>query len=183
MPVFLALIHAFGLRGFWPSPSVQSGAFALAIGLSVLMTGWLFYKWLINARKGDENEQKLSQGMSIPAILAAPFVFFLFNHIALSHTVPHLLTMVIGQPETISIDVFRETGGGRYSCEHQITIEGLNDWLFELCLTESMWDRLPSEAFNAEFAVHASSLGVAFEDFQTPEANVAGEFAVLNRWR
>lgn len=178
----LALFHAFGLRNFLAASALQSGAFIVAAGVSALMSAWMLYQWVQRDAGGHEKEGESGYRMSLPAAVAAPVVMFMFSYIAFSQTIPHLVTMAVGTADTVRAEVVRDTGGGRYSCGHRIAIDGVDDWLLELCITASTWDQLPDESFTAEFEVQRSLLGISFQRFQTPDADVGSEFAVMNRW-
>lgn len=120
--------------------------------------------------------------MSLPAVIAAPIVIFLFNYIAFSQTIPHLLTMAVGQNSMVTLEAFRDTGGGRYFCAHSVAIHGANDSLMELCVTGSTWDQLPGDNFTAEFEIQNSWLGVSFKNFRSSDNDAGSDFAVINRW-
>lgn len=178
IPALLMLVNAFGLRNFLPDPSFQHFSLLIAVGVTVWMAIWLLYGRSVGELKPTAKWYTYSRKKRCVAILAAPFLITLFNYVAIGYTLPHLVTRAMGEPGTVAYEVVRDRGGGRYSCEYQITNDEMKVPFFELCVSEGIWNRLPDIPFRAEFSVKKSSLGTIFKEIRVKEKGGAERSAV-----
>ncbi|MGF2734762.1 hypothetical protein [Marinobacter sp. DUT-1] len=177
IPAVLMLLNAFGLRNFLPAPSYERFSLFAAIGVTVWGFILIFYGRAVGEQRPNLQWYEYSRKMKYVAILAAPFLILLFNYVAIAYTLPHLVTKVVGEPETIAYEVVRDRGGGRYTCKYRIINDDMTVPFVQLCVSEVTWYRLPVIPFTAEFSVQKSSLGMIFKEIRVTDSGGAGEEA------
>lgn len=135
----------------------------------------ILYGRAVGEQKPNPEWYAYSRKMKYVAILAAPFLVLFFNYVAIGYTLPHLVTRVIGEPDSIEYEVVRDRGGGRYSCKFQLINDDMTVPFVQLCVSEGTWNRLPGIPFTAEFSVQKSSLGMIFKGIRVTDAGSAEE--------
>ncbi|MEA1081013.1 hypothetical protein [Marinobacter qingdaonensis] len=169
--IAIAILGGFpivGPKNFLPAPWVCTLSLYLSATSVLLFSGWVIY--LARTRKINPGHpwhqySRIKKGLTL---VSCPLILWVMLHLAMGYSLPRLWTSLVSEPAIVQYQVTRTLGSGRYSCDHQLSLDKFDSFAFEFCLPEKFWHRLPDAPFIATFKVNSSHLGTTFEGVRVP---------------
>lgn len=150
-------------RDFVSEPGVAEFSTYAAIILTGCLTLILIYLHAIKAWRPSPAWYKFS---TIKKVVTFPlFLLFIFAILwaNLAITVPQVYTSFFGV-ETVKQEILTKDRRSKMACRYRLRQQSVNAILFQYCITESFYNRLPDTPMESELLIKESSLGYIVKD-------------------
>lgn len=147
---------------FIPSTAWFRWGSYLSVTGTLLLTTYLYWGFGTGRMKMQEGVSRLKKAF---ALLVLPFLIFGAIWMVVVYALADFYTLAFGGQNNESVLLFKERGGGRYSCQYQLKGESLERVFPDhICISSSAYDALPSYPITATLEGKISILGFHIRD-------------------
>ncbi|UVE16326.1 hypothetical protein NVV93_11950 [Pseudomonas sp. LS44] len=157
------LIYFMFFKDFLPSQATSIASLYSSAGATTLTLIWIALQLHKNHWKPNNPEWgRMSTIKKVATIIICPFILFFIFWINLNYAIPRTIAITTGHTTTTEDDLLKTINHTRYSCDFRLKSEKFKGFLFELCVSESFFNKLPQGLFKAKLEIVESPVGIVF---------------------